>query len=108
MLVIGGRSAGATGTGLFANINPSNGSVISSFNLPAGYLVKNIQIDANFGVNFKNTPSILVGGIGISWRFDENYTEILLRAPKEKTKSDKKGKSNDKSKKRLDEVPAPK
>ena len=75
----------------------------------AAYLIQeNIQIDANFGVNFKNTPSILVGGIGISWRFDENYSDILLRAPKEKTKSDKKGKSNDKSKKRLDEVTAPK
>ncbi len=75
----------------------------------AAYLIQeNIQIDANFGVNFKNTPSILVGGIGISWRFDENYSDILLRAPKEKTKSVKKGKSNDKSKKRLDEVTAPK
>ena len=52
----------------------------------AAYLIQeNIQIDANFGVNFKNTPSILVGGIGISWRFDENYSDILLRAPKEKT-----------------------
>ena len=75
----------------------------------AAYLIQeNIQIDANFGVNFKNTPSILVGGIGISWRFDENYNEILLRVPEKKTKSDKKGKSNDKSKKRLDTVPAPK
>lgn len=75
----------------------------------AAYLIQeNIQIDVNFGVNFKNTPSILVGGIGISWRFDENYTEILLRAPQEKSKKDKKGKSKSKDKKRLDEVPAPK
>ncbi|NBW27952.1 MAG: transporter [Flavobacteriaceae bacterium] len=77
----------------------------------AAYLIhENIQIDLNIGVNFKNTPSILVGGFGISWRFDENYTEILLRAPQEKSKKDKKGKDNskDKSKKRLDEVPAPK
>jgi hypothetical protein len=49
----------------------------------AAYLIqKNIQVDANFGINFKNTPSILVGGIGISWRFDENYNEILLSSPK--------------------------
>lgn len=75
----------------------------------AAYLIQeNIQIDTNFGVNFKNTPSLLVGGIGISWRFDENYTEILLRAPQEKSKKDKKGKSKSKDKKRLDEVPAPK
>jgi hypothetical protein len=63
---------------------------------------------ANISVNFKNTPSLLVGGVGISWRFDENYTEILLRAPQEKSKKDKKGKSKSKDKKRLDEVPAPK
>jgi len=75
----------------------------------AAYLIQeNIQLDANIGVNFKNTPSILVGGIGISWRFDENYTEILLRAPQDKSKKDKKGKDKSKDKKRLDEVPAPK
>jgi len=75
----------------------------------AAYLIQeNIQLDANFGVNFKNTPTILLGGIGISWRFDENYSDILLRSSKDK--SDKKGKdsSKAKSKKRLDEVPAPK
>jgi hypothetical protein len=77
----------------------------------AAYLIhENIQLDANIGVNFKNTPTLLVGGIGISWRFDENYNEILLRVPEKKSKADKKGKvkSKDKSKKRLDEVPAPK
>ena len=75
----------------------------------AAYLIQeNIQIDANIGINFKNTPSILVGGIGISWRFDENYNEILIRAPEEKSKKDKKGKDKSKDKKRLDEVPAPK
>ena len=71
----------------------------------AAYLIqKNIQVDANFGVNFKNTPSILVGGIGISWRFDENYSAILLGVPKEKIKSDKKSKPKVKSNKRRDEV----
>ena len=75
----------------------------------AAYLIQeNIQLDANISVNFKNTPSLLVGGVGISWRFDENYTEILLRVPQEKSKKDKKGKSKSKNKKRLDEVPAPK
>ena len=75
----------------------------------AAYLIQeNIQLDANISVNFKNTPSLLVGGVGISWRFDENYTEILHRAPQEKSKKDKKGKSKSKDKKRLDEVPAPK
>jgi hypothetical protein len=49
----------------------------------AAYLIQeNIQIDANFGVNFKNTPAIVMVGIGISWRFDENYSDILLRTSK--------------------------
>ena len=80
----------------------------------AAYLIQeNIQIDANFGVNFKNTPSILLAGIGFSWRFDENYNEVMLRNPKDKSEkdkkgSDKKGKDKDKSKKRVDEVPTSK
>lgn len=75
----------------------------------AAFLIQeNIQIDANFGVNFKNTPTILVGGIGISWRFDANYNEILTRTPKDKSEKDKKGEDKDKSKKRVDKVPASK
>jgi len=75
----------------------------------AAYLIQeNIQVDANFGINFKNTPTILVGGIGMSWRFDENYSDILLRSPMDKSEKKGKSKSKDKSKKRLDEVPAPK
>ena len=80
----------------------------------AAYLIQeNIQIDANLAVNFKNTPSLFVAGIGISWRFDDNYSEIMLRSPKDKSAKDKKGKdkkssSTDKSKKRVDEVPASK
>ncbi len=80
----------------------------------AAYLIQeNIQIDANLAVNFKNTPSLFVAGIGISWRFDENYNEVMLRTPKSKSEKDKKGKGKkekdkDKSKKRVDEVPASK
>ena len=78
----------------------------------AAYLIQeNIQIDANIGVNFKNTPSILVAGIGVSWRFDANYNEVMLRTPKVKSEKDKKGtgkKGKVKSKKRVDEVPASK
>lgn len=80
----------------------------------AAYLIQeNIQIDANFGVNFKNTPSLLNAGIGVSWRFDDNYSEVMLRTPKDKSAKDKKGKdkkssSADKSKKRVDDVPSQK
>jgi len=73
----------------------------------AAYLVKqNIQIDASISTNFKDTPSIFGGGIGLSWRFDKNYQEVMLRVPKDKEEKEKgkKDKKKDKSKKRLDEV----
>lgn len=80
----------------------------------AAYLIReNIQIDASLGINFKNTPALLNAGIGISWRFDDNYSEVMLRSSKDKSAKDKKGKdkkssSTDKSKKRVDEVPSQK
>jgi len=73
----------------------------------AAFLVKqNIQIDASIGTNFKTTPSLLIGGIGVSWRFDQNYEDVLIRLPKdEKDKEkEKKDKKKDKEKKRIDEV----
>ena len=84
------------------------------FRVGAAFLMKdNIQIDASIGTNYKNTPSLIFGGFGISWRFDANYNEVLLRIPKEKKakeKKDKKGKSKDKtqekSKKRKDTIGA--
>lgn len=77
------------------------------FRTGAAYLIKeNIQIDASIGKNMKTTPSIINGGIGISWRFDENYQEVILRAPKDEKEKDKdkKKKEKDKKKKRIDEV----
>jgi hypothetical protein len=77
------------------------------FRVGAAWLAKqNVQIDASIGTNIKNTPSILVGGVGLSWRFDANYNEVYLRIPeKEKSKDDKKkDKKKDKAKKRLDEI----
>ena len=66
----------------------------------AAVLIKNnIQIDASVSTNFKNTPSILYGGVGLSWRFEKNYKPTKLQVSKG-GKSDKKTKS----KKRKDEV----
>lgn len=74
----------------------------------AAFLIQeNIQIDASVGTNYKDTPSLFFGGIGLSWRFDENYSEVMTRIPKEKKGKDDKGKDKkgkDKNKKRLDEV----
>jgi len=70
--------------------------------------MENVQVDASIGTNIKNTPSVLVGGIGVSWRFDANYEDVMLRIPKEKgkeSKADKKKKKDkEKSKKRLDAI----
>ena len=67
---------------------------------------KNMQIDASISKNYKNTPSIIYGGFGISWRSDTNYKDVMIRAKKEDKKKDKskKDKDKDKKKKRLDEV----
>lgn len=75
----------------------------------AAYLVnKNLQLDASFSKNYKGTPAITYGGIGLSWRSDTKYKEVLIRTKKDDKKKDKskkgKDKEKDKKKKRLDEV----
>lgn len=74
----------------------------------AAYLIKeNIQIDASVGANFKDTPSVLVGGIGLSWRFDKNYKPVIIRSGKEEGKDgekDKDKKDKKSKKKRKDQV----
>ncbi|MEM0543196.1 transporter [Flavobacterium sp. j3] len=77
------------------------------FRFGAAYLVReNIQLDASLSKNFKDTPSILYGGFGLSWRFDSNYETNYKRIKNDKKddkKKDKKSKA-DKGKKRKDEV----
>ena len=80
------------------------------FSFGAAYLLKqNIQIDASIGRNFKDTPEIVFGGIGFSWRFDKNYKPIKIEEEdkvkeKNKTKGDKKrDKQKKETKKRLEE-----
>ena len=79
------------------------------FSFGAAYLIKqNIQIDASLSRNFKDTPEILYGGIGFSWRFDKNYKPVKLEKnddeEKGKTKGDKKrDKQKEETKKRLEE-----
>ena len=73
----------------------------------AAYLIaENLQVDASIGANIKNNPSYMMAGLGVSWRFDDNYKEVFLRMPGD-DKKDKKGKDKkDKKKKnkRIDEV----
>jgi len=73
----------------------------------AAFLLKqNIQIDASVGTNFKTTPSLLMGAIGLSWRFDANYEEVMIRLPKDEKGKEKseKDKKKEKEKKRIDGV----
>ena len=60
----------------------------------AAYLIQeNIQIDAHIGTNYNDNPSLYFGGVGLSWRFDQNYNNVILRAPKAKKEKNKKNKS---------------
>lgn len=74
--------------------------------LGAAYLVReNIQLDASFNKNVKETPSLIGANVGLSWRFDDNWETNYKRIKNDKKdkKKDKKSK-RDKGKKRKDEV----
>ena len=75
------------------------------FRLGAAYLAReNIQLDASFTKNVKDTPSLLLANVGMAWRFDSNYETNYKRVKGEKkSKKDKKSKA-EKGKKRKDEV----
>ncbi|OCB78497.1 transporter [Flavobacterium crassostreae] len=60
----------------------------------AAYLLnEDMQIDASISSSLKDTPSILYGGIGFSWRYDAKYKEVRINKDKgnnKKSKSKKK------------------
>ena len=74
----------------------------------ASLVSSSLQLDASVSRNYKDTPKLLYAGLGASWRFDDNYNEVLYRSPKKEKKKDKskKSKEKEKTKKRLDEVPS--
>jgi hypothetical protein len=46
----------------------------------AAFLIHDdLQIDASISSSLKDTPSILYGGVGFSWRLDTNYKEIRMK-----------------------------
>lgn len=48
----------------------------------AAYLLSDdIQIDASISSSLKDTPSILYGGVGISWRYDAKHKDVKLFKP---------------------------
>lgn len=57
----------------------------------AAYLINDdMQIDASISTSLKDTPSILYGGIGFSWRYDAGYKEVRMKV--DTGDSDKKAK----------------
>lgn len=67
----------------------------------AAYLVnKNLQVDASISNSLKTTPSILYGGIGVSWRYDAKYKEVRInidnKDSKTGTKAEKRAKKTKK------------
>jgi hypothetical protein len=65
------------------------------------YLISpNMQIDASFSKNIKDTPSVMYGGVGVSWRFDKNYQEVRIKSPEDR-KKDKANKSAKKKEPKL-------
>lgn len=76
------------------------------FRVGAAHLLgSNLQIDASISTNFKETPSILYGGIGFSWRFDMNYKNILIKSGPEESKTDKEKKDKKgKNDKQVEEI----
>jgi hypothetical protein len=60
-------------------------------------LSPNMQVDASVSTNFKNTPSVLYGGVGFSWRYDKWYKEKVIEY-----KNKERAKKNDDNKKPTD------
>jgi hypothetical protein len=71
-------------------------------------LAENLQIDAALASSVTNEPTVVIANIGLSWRFDGNYSEVMLRSntkskSKDEKSKDKKDKKDDsKSKVRTD------
>lgn len=69
----------------------------------AAYLLNNdMQIDASISTNFKDTPTVLYGGVGFSWRYDSNYQEVRMSLDNgggKKSKSQKKAEKKNKKRK---------
>lgn len=72
----------------------------------AAYLInKDMQIDASISTSLKDTPSILYGGIGFSWRYDINHKDVIINLDKGGNKKSKAQKKVEKkNKKRKDEI----
>jgi hypothetical protein len=60
-------------------------------------LAENLQVDAALASSVTNEPAQVIANLGFSWRFDANYSEVMLRIPK--AKNNGKGGKDSKDKK---------
>lgn len=65
---------------------------------------RNLQMDISISKNYKTTPSFLYGGIGFSWRFDDNFKETWVRDTKLDREAEKRQKIEDKKQKKIDDA----
>ena len=64
-----------------------------SIKIGGAYLYwKNIQFDVSVGKSYVTTPDNLTAGVGVSWRFEDNYKEQLYRTNRPKKPKDKSSK----------------
>lgn len=85
----------------------TNDSYISA---GGAYLIhSNLQVDLSVSKNFKDTPSFLYAGVGVSWRSDTNYKDFLVATPEKakELKEKKNKKKSGKDKRLLDKLPQP-
>tara|TARA_Y100000815_G_scaffold275778_3_gene317455 strand:- start:20561 stop:21514 length:954 start_codon:yes stop_codon:yes gene_type:complete len=79
----------------------------------AALITKDLHVDLSFSVNFKETPSLFYGRVGVAYRFDMHSEDEFLenkgkagrelrRAEKDKRKANKKAKKENKKRKRKD------
>ncbi|WP_310557301.1 transporter [Flavobacterium sp.] len=75
------------------------------FTLGTTYLLaSNMQIDASISKNIKDTPSLLFGGVGFSWRFDKKHKDKEKKAKKEVEGNSTKPTTNIKTQDELDKI----
>lgn len=67
---------------------------------------EDLQLDISISKNFKNSPSLLYAGIGISWRNDLNYKQVKYVKEKPLTKDEKAAKKLKEEKEKAEKADA--
>ena len=60
----------------------------------------NWQVDASVSKNFREANSFLYAGVGVSWRSDTNYKDVMIKTPSKNNSEKEKMKNKRKKKER--------